>query len=56
MKKQGQRKLKELIEGYFAYCAGEPRLDADGNPLLDKSGAEIRTNVRPPTVSGLALA
>ncbi|HAZ19035.1 MAG TPA: hypothetical protein DCY74_09635 [Clostridiales bacterium] len=43
------------IEGYFLSCEG-PRLDKNGNPIVDNEGNPIRTVVKPYTVTGLAYA
>ena len=48
--------MQSDIDAYFRACEGEPFLDEEGNALLDKQGAPVIVNAKPPTVSGLALA
>lgn len=49
--------IKEKIEDYFKSCEGEPLLDADGNPVINKYGYPCWVKApKPPTVTGLALA
>lgn len=48
--------MQDLIDAYFESCKGEPILDNDGMPLMDKWGNVILINQHPPTVTGLALA
>lgn len=48
--------IKDKIEQYFKSCEGEPLLDADGNPMLDKWQQPIIVGKKPLTVTGLALA
>lgn len=48
--------MQERIDEYFARCAGEMLRDEDGQPIYDKWGQPVMINVRPPTVTGLALA
>ncbi len=47
--------MQEAIDAYFKKCEGEP-LIVDGAVAVDKYGSPIIINVRPPTVTGLALA
>lgn len=47
--------LEAAIEEYFKACEGEPLLDAAGQPVLIR-GCPIMLGVKPPTVTGLALA
>lgn len=63
MKKPGRppayktpEEMQEKIDAYFARCAGEMLRDDDGQPIYDKWGQPVMINVRPPTVTGLALA
>lgn len=63
MKKPGRppayktpEEMQERIDEYFARCAGEMLRDDDGQPIYDKWGQPVMINVRPPTVTGLALA
>ena len=48
--------IQEKIDQYFAECEGTQLHDKDGNPLLNKYGLPIFVNVKPPTITGLALA
>lgn len=49
--------IKEKIEDYFKLCEGEPLLDDDGNPVINKYGYPCWVKApKPPTVTGLALA
>lgn len=47
--------MQEAIDAYFKECEGEP-LIVDGSVAVDKYGVPIIINVKPPTVTGLALA
>lgn len=47
--------LQAKIDAYFTQCAGEPLLDANGDPVLYK-GVPVITGTHPPTVTGLAVA
>lgn len=47
--------MQEAIDAYFKKCEGEP-LIVDGAVAVDKYGMPIIINVKPPTVTGLALA
>lgn len=47
--------MQEAIDAYFKKCEGEP-LIVDGAVAVDKYGSPIIINVRPPTVTGLALS
>lgn len=48
--------LQEAIDQYFEQCKGQPLLDDEGEPFLDKRGNPIIVGMKPPTVTGLALA
>lgn len=48
--------MQEKIDAYFKACEGHPLLGAYDEPVLDKFGVPIKLDVRPPTVTGLALA
>lgn len=48
--------MQKKIDMYFEHCAGEMLRDEEGNPIYDKWGHPVFVNVRPPTVTGLALA
>ena len=48
--------IQEKIDAYFEECKGSQLYDKDGNPLCDKYGLPIFVNVKPPTITGLALA
>ena len=47
--------MQEAIDAYFKKCEGEP-LIVDGSVAVDKYGVPIIINVKPPTITGLALA
>ena len=47
--------LQSAIDEYFKACEGRPLLNEDGSPMLIK-GVPIMVAVKPPTVTGLALA
>lgn len=47
--------MQKAIDAYFEKCEGEP-LIIDGEQQRDKYGVPIFINVKPPTVTGLALA
>lgn len=51
-----KEELQEKIDAYFKACEGEPLLDDEGNVLTDKYHNPIIVGVRPPTITGLALA
>lgn len=48
--------LQAAIDQYFKDCEGEPLTDDDGNAVVDKHGIPVFIGVKPPTVTGLALA
>ena len=48
--------LQAAIDQYFEDCKGKPLLDDDGNAVTDKHGNPIIVGMKPPTVTGLALA
>ena len=48
--------LQAAIDQYFEDCKGKPLLDDDGSAITDKHGNPIIVDVKPPTVTGLALA
>ena len=48
--------IQEKIDEYFKDCEGKPLQDEEGNILTDKHGNPVIYGVRPPTVTGLALA
>lgn len=49
--------IEDKIEQYFKSCEGEPLLDADGNPVINKYGYLCwKKDPKPLTVTGLALA
>lgn len=48
--------MQEAIDAYFKDCAGEPLTDADGQLVFNKYGEPVFINVKPLTVTGLALA
>lgn len=49
--------MQEKIDAYFTACEGQLLTDPDtGKPFLDKWGHPVYIGVKPPTVTGLALA
>lgn len=48
--------IQEKIDAYFEDCKGKILRDAEGNPVTDKYGNVIMYDVRPLTITGLALA
>ncbi len=49
--------IEDKIEQYFAICEGEPLLDNEGKPVVNKYGYPCWIKPpKPPTVTGLALA
>lgn len=50
-----KEEMQEKIDKYFKDCNGEPII-VDGEPLRDKHGNIILVGIRPPTITGLALA
>lgn len=47
--------MQKAIDAYFEKCEGEP-LIIGGEQQRDKYGVPIFINVKPPTITGLALA
>lgn len=48
--------MQEKIDAYFEECKGTVVTDADGDIAYDKNGNVVVYNVRPLTITGLALA
>lgn len=48
--------MQEKIDAYFQECKGRPLTDENGMVLTDKNGVPIFIEVKPLTVTGLALA
>lgn len=48
--------MQEKIDAYFEECKGKILTNNDGDIIYDKNGQPIRYDVRPLTVTGLALA
>lgn len=48
--------IQKKIDEYFKSCDGEMLKDDEGNPIFDKFGNPVFVHVKPPTVTGLALA
>lgn len=55
-KYKSPRQMQKAIDAYFEECNGVMLTDKEGKTVLDKYGAPIYLNRRPPTVTGLALA
>ena len=50
------KEIQKKIDAYFEECKGKPLLDDDGVQMRDKYGIPIFVDVRPLTITGLALA
>lgn len=48
--------IQEKIDAYFEECKGKQLFCEEGAPMRDKYGLPIFVDVRPPTITGLALA
>ena len=48
--------MQEKIDAYFVDCAGRYIRNEDGSIATDKYGDPVKENVRPLTITGLALA
>lgn len=48
--------LEAAIDKYFEDCDGHPLLNNSGEAICDKHGEPIIVGIKPPTVTGLALA
>lgn len=48
--------MQEAIDAYFEDCKGHPLTDANGQIIFDKYGNPFIVDVKPLTVTGLALA
>ncbi len=48
--------IEKKIEAYFKKCEGEIVYTESGEPFVDKHGNIVKVNVRPLTITGLALA
>lgn len=48
--------MQEKIDAYFEECKGKLLTDDDGNIVRDKYFMPIFIHVKPPTITGLALA
>lgn len=48
--------MQKVIDEYFESCKGEMRYDDNGLVYRDKYGLPIFFDVKPPTITGLALA
>lgn len=51
-----KEEIQEKIDAYFKECEGKVLTDAEGNPLVDKYGYVVKVDVKPLTITGLALA
>ena len=51
-----KEEIQEKIDAYFEDCKGRVLTDDDGNVMTDKHGAPIIIDVKPLTITGLALA
>lgn len=48
--------MQRRIDAYFKDCEGQMLCKPDGSAQLDKWGNVVMAHVRPPTITGLALA
>lgn len=48
--------MQRRIDAYFTSCEGKVLYKPDGSAQLDKWGNVVMVHVRPPTITGLALA
>lgn len=55
-KYESKEQIEGLIEDYFKKCEGEILKDGNDEIVFDKFGRPVMVGVRPPTVTGLALA
>lgn len=55
-KYKSAEEIQAKIDAYFEDCKGKILRDKDGNPVVDKYGNVIMYDVRPLTITGLALA
>ena len=49
------QEIDRLAESYENSCRGHP-LEQDGKAVLGRDGQPVMTGIRPPTITGLALA
>lgn len=56
MKFKSPEEMQEKIDAYFEDCKGHPLTDNDGQIVFNKYGEPIFVDVKPMTVTGLALA
>ena len=50
------KEMQKIIDEYFIECQGELLKDTNGEQVFDKWGQPVIINVKPPTITGLALA
>lgn len=55
-KYNSREEIQEKIDEYFQKCEGKILKDSKNDPVLDKNGHPVIIGMRPPTVTGLALA
>lgn len=48
--------LRAAVDRFFESCEGTPVYDADGLPVMTRTGAQKMAGEIPPTISGLSLA
>ena len=51
-----KEEIQEKIDAYFKECEGRVLTDTEGNTVYDKYGYPVRVDVKPLTITGLALA
>lgn len=53
---ESKEQVQELVDAYFKSCEGHPLRDEDGEIMYDKNGRPVIVDMKPPTITGLALA
>ena len=56
LKYKSKEELQIAIDKYFKACDGTMLTDKNEQPIFNKYGQPVFINVKPPTVTGLALA
>ena len=56
MKFKSPEEMQQKIDAYFEDCKGHPLTDGDGRIVFNKYGEPVFIDVKPLTVTGLALA
>lgn len=53
---ESPEQMQAMVDAYFKSCDGHPLTDQYGEILYDKNGQPIIVGMKPPTITGLALA